>query len=257
MHVSSQQVQKEATRVYRGVEKILFGDGDNIKFKKFSTQRIISGKSPTNGIQLYDQFHNYLPKRANRTYKINHILWCGHWFMLNINYEDEYIAESLNHDVSYCEIIRSAFNDGWHYYINVYLAGDAPLKHPSGTSTMGIDPGTSTFAAVSETKVLLKELAPNVGKYEKKIYEVQEHIDRSKRKSNPENYNEDGTIKKGKHTWKYSNSCKKAIRKLRTLHRKKAAYVKQSHEILANEIIQDSNTFYVEDMNYIRIGKMF
>ena len=129
MHVSSQQVQKEATRVYQGVIRVLFSDGEDLSIKKFSKQRTISGKSPTNGIQLYDQYHDYLPKNVDRNGRIDHVLWCGHWFKLDINYADEYVVKSLNHKVSYCEITRLAFNDGWHYYVNIYLQGDAPLKY--------------------------------------------------------------------------------------------------------------------------------
>lgn len=255
MHVTSTQVQKEASRVYRGVEKVLFGDGKDLKIKKFSEQHTIGGKSATNGVCLYDKYHDFLPKKTNRIGKINHVLWCDHWFKLNINYSDEYIIESLNHNVSYLEIARLAFNDGWHYYVYIYLDGDAPLKYKTGNSTIGIDPGTSTFAAASETKIFLRELAPNVAKYEKKIQEVQKHIDRSKRQANPQNYNDNGTIKKGKHKWKYSKSCKRALRKLRTLYRKKAAYIKQCHEMLADEVIQDSNAIYVEKINYQGLAK--
>ena len=254
-HVSSQQVQKEVTRVYRGVEKVLFGNGETLNFKKVNNQHTICGKSPTNGIQLYTKNHDYLPKKIDREGKTDCILWCGHWFKLEINYNDQYVTESLNHDVSYCEISRLAFNDGWHYYVNVYLKGVAPKKLIIGQSTMGIDPGTSTFAGVSESKVFLRELAPNVTNYEKKINKVQKQIDRSKHQTNPENYNKDGTIKEGKHKWNLSKNCKRSIWRLRTLHRKKAAYVKQSHEILVDEIIQDSCIFIVEKMSYQSLAK--
>ena len=254
-NVSSQQVQKEATRVYQGVEKVIFSDGETLNFKNSVNQRTISGKSPTNGIQLYTRNHDYLPKKANREGKIDHILWNGHWFKLKINYDDQYVSEALSHEVSYCEIVRLAFNDGWHYYVNVYLKDDAPLKYIPGQSTMGIDPGTSTVAGVSETKVVLRELAPEVTKYDKEIHKLQRHIDRSKRQLNPNNYNNDGTIKKGKHKWMFSKNCRRAIQKLRTLYRKKAAYVKQSHEMLANEIIKNSCVFFVEKMNYKALAK--
>lgn len=34
-------------------------------------------------------------------------------------------------------------------------------------------------------------------------------MDRSRRATNSQNYNEDGTIKKGRKTWRYSNHYKK------------------------------------------------
>ena len=48
--VSSHQVQKEATRVYAGVKKVLFEDGDDIHFKKWAEFHTIGGKSATNGV---------------------------------------------------------------------------------------------------------------------------------------------------------------------------------------------------------------
>ena len=40
----------------------------------------------------------------------------------------------------------------------------------------------------------LEELAPNAIQYEKKIQKISQGMDRSRRISNPNKYNEDGTI---------------------------------------------------------------
>ena len=41
-------------------------------------------------------------------------------------------------------------------------------------------------------------------------------MDRSRRATNSQNYNEDGTIKKGRKTWRYSNHYKKLKENLNT-----------------------------------------
>ena len=51
-HLSSQQVQKEAARVYAGVKKVLYSDGKDIHFKRSFDFHTISGKSNTNGIKF-------------------------------------------------------------------------------------------------------------------------------------------------------------------------------------------------------------
>lgn len=61
---------------------------------------------------------------------------------------------------------------------------------------MGIDPGVSTIAAVSDTACILEELAPDADVYEKQIHKLEQHMDASKRISNPDNFNPDGTVKK-------------------------------------------------------------
>ena len=74
-------------------------------------------------------------------------------------------------------------------------------------------------------------------------------MDRSKRSTNPDNYNEDGTIKKQgnkKVIWNKSNHYIKYQNELRELYRKQAAIRRYQHECLANYIISLDNKMYVE-----------
>ena len=50
--LSSQQVQKEASRVWAGTREVLFGDGEDIHFKKYMDFDTIPGKSNTNGVKF-------------------------------------------------------------------------------------------------------------------------------------------------------------------------------------------------------------
>ena len=192
----------------------------------------------------------------------NPYLDCGNWLGLclkckPISKNDPYKTEALSHDISYCEIKRMMFNNGWHYYVVLYLKGDAPKKLVKiGPNEMGIDPGVSTMAGVSDDKAVLKELAPKSKDYDKQIRKLQQKMDTSKRISNPNKYNQDGTINKSnRDRWVYSNTYRKNRRQLKCVYRKKSAYTKQSHEELANELLEDSSTFFVEDMNYAALGK--
>ena len=234
-HLSSQQVQKEADRVYCGISKVLYSGGKRLHYKKLSDTTTICGKSASNGGKLYDAYHDYLPKSHDRSRLHDGFLWCGRYFWLDIDYSDPDIAGALNGGVSYCEVKRLFFDDGWHYYLNIYLKGEAPRRHAVGSGTMGIDYGTSTLTAVSEDKAMLRELAPNAGAYEKNIYKLQRKVDRSKRKLNPDNYNPDGTAKKGRRRWALSKNCRRYLNRIKALHRKKAAYVRQCHEEMAND----------------------
>ena len=76
--LSSQQIQKEATRVWHSVEKYLFGNGKSIHFKKYRDFDTIGGKSNKNGMRFdKDSFtaiwmgHGYridCPKRSSQDY---------------------------------------------------------------------------------------------------------------------------------------------------------------------------------------------
>lgn len=244
--LSSQQIQKEATHVYAGVEKVLFGEGKELHFKKYEDFDTVSGKSNKNGAKF--------DKASFSVEWIGMTLRCR---KPRTEKEREYAERALTDAISYCDIERKMFPNGWHYYVILYLKGDAPKKISGpGKGTMGIDPGTSTIAAVSDTKVVLRELAPETSRYNRKIVTLLRRMDLSKRVSNPGKYNSDGTVNKGnRERWVFSRTYQKNHRKLRSLYRQKAAYIKQSHEELCNELLLDSSEFIVEDMAYKRLQK--
>ena len=83
-------------------------------------------------------------------------------------------------------------------------------------------------------------------------------MDRSRRATNPDNYNEDGTIKKQgnrKTVWNKSNHYLKYQDELKELYRKQADVRKYQHECLANEIISLGDNIYVEKMNFQGLAK--
>ena len=83
-------------------------------------------------------------------------------------------------------------------------------------------------------------------------------MDRSRRATNPNNYHEDGTIKKQgnkKVVWKKSNHYMKYQNELKELYRKQADIRKYQHECLANYIVSLGNKVYVEKMNFVGLGR--
>ena len=134
-----------------------------------------------------------------------------------------YVWESLKGKISYCNIKRLMFSSGWRYYAEIVVSGAAPTRVSIGTSTMGIDPGVSTIAGVSEDACVLEELAPNAIQYEKKIQKISQSMDRSRRISNPNKYNEDGTINRSnRDPWKYSKNYSKNVPTVKIIVSKKA-----------------------------------
>ena len=238
--LSSQQIQKEATRVWRGAEAVIFGNGEDIHFKKYRNFNTICGKSNTNGVKFHKDSCA--------------IEWLGLAIKCIVPEDDLYISEALDADISYCEIKRQMFPNGWHYYVIVYLKGDAPGKIREvgdRDNVTGVDIGTSSVATVSDDYVTLKELAPDVRKYNKRIEKLLQHLDTSKRISNPKKFKADGTIDKSNHDrWVFSKTYLKNQDRLKSLYRQKAEYIRQSHERMINDLLKDSVTFVVEDMSF-------
>lgn len=254
--VSSQQVQKEVARVIDGVDDVLYGSGKELHFKKLSQTDTICGKSPTNGIRYFDNSHtSYYPKRIIPKFYAE-IEYLGLQIEVTADFSDPYISQSLQGDISYCEIKRIMFENGWHYYVNLYIKSPAPKKNILvPVAEQGMDLGVSTVATVSDNNAILEELAPKSSAYEAKIKKLQKKIDVSKRVSNPGNFNNDGTCKSGHLGWNYSKNCLRKMKKVSLLYRKKASYVEHSHYILANKVLKNGNIIYTEEMNFRLLQK--
>ena len=237
--LTSHQVQKIANFVYNSVEKVLYSTGKTIHIRKYNQFNIISQKTTTNGLKLINNnlqiFEEIIPIKYKNT---------------------DYEHESLNHKLKYLELVRIEFNNGYDYYVNFVLDGQAPLKFDKDKLETGIDLGVSTVAAVNKTACTFEELAPKCKEYNKKINTIQKNIDKSLHTTNPDLYNEDGTIKKGsKGKFVKSKHCKYLDRKRRVLYRKKKAYTLCKHNESLNKIIKDSNVIKIEDMNFQRLAK--
>ena len=240
-YLDSKVVQCISKRVYKSVDSVLYGNGKYIHFKKYGDLDTI--ETDTNFNKL--KYENGILIFNDLKIKVR-----------NNSLNNPYIRESLNNTVKYCRIKRLPFYTGYHYYVQLVIKGYPPSKgREIGKGDVGIDIGTSTIALSAKDTVILEELAPLNNKYVKEIKYLQQKMDRSKRSLNKDNYNTDGTIKKGKLKWVFSKSYRKVRMRLKTLFRKRSAYIKQCHEVLSNKIITLGNNFYIEDMNFSALQK--
>jgi hypothetical protein len=247
-NISSHQAQKEAERVLAGVEAVLFGSGKELHFRPLSQATTLCSKSPKNGVAF---------DRENMTFR-----WIKDTFRLKTPDPDNtYIMQALYPDgtaplpISYCEIKRLIFPNGWHYYLVLYVKGTAPQKHPIGSGTAGIDPGTSTMAVDAGEQVLLRELAPCAKEYVAAMKKTLKAMDRSRRDSNPDCFDSMDRAVRGKYPRNKSRRYRQLERKYQSLCRRKAAYIRQSHCILANEVLALADDILVEHMDYRGLGR--
>lgn len=245
-HISSHQAQKEAERVMAGVDKIIFESAKELHFKPITSATTVCSKSPANGVSF---------NRENMTFR-----WMKETFDLEpVDKNNLYVIQALYPNgtaplaISYCEIKRMMFRNGWHYYLNVYVNGIPPQKHFIGFGKAGIDPGTSTMAISAEHKTMLRELAPNTNRYTKRLKDTLKAMDKSRRASNPANYDSEGRSIKGCRNWVNSTRYKELVRKYKSLYRQKSLYIRQSHYILADEVVAQADNIIVEHMDYSQL----
>ena len=151
-------------------------------------------------------------------------------------------------------------------YIHITIEGLAKpkydkfgnIKHKLGKGIVGCDIGTQTIAYTSDTEVGLKNLAErgtSITINERKERLIYRAMDRSRRATNQENYNTDGTIKKGKKTWKYSNRYKKLKAKDAELCRINAVNRQLAINEDANDLRSLGDAFVTEPKNAGRLMK--
>ena len=243
--------QKIATNLWKSYDKFFYENGEKIHYKKYGNLNSLEGKSNRTGIR----------------FKNNMILWNGLKIPVIIDYDNYYEYQAIQSDISYCRIIRKYVRNKYKYYVQIVFKGNPPvkvdtetgeIKHCIGQGDIGIDIGTSTIAYSSSTDVKILELADNVQNIENEKRRLLRKMDRSRRATNPNNYNEDGTIKKQgskKVTWNKSNHYTKYQNELKELNRKQADVRKYQHECLANQIISLGENVYVETMNFSGLAK--
>lgn len=259
-NLGSTSRQKIALRVYESLSKVLYNNGKKMHFKKFGQILSIEGKSNKTDIRLVDgqfQYGKYEPVK------------------LRIKKQDLFLQETLKYiedgkvKISFCRLIKKYIKGKVKYYLQVVLKGEMPPKRNSdgtfrrepnkSTGRVGIDNGTSTMAIVSNKKVILAELAKNIEKYNSEIKFLSQKLERSRRLSNPNNFNEDGTVKKNtksqKLEWIRTKNYIRILYKLKDAYRRKSVYVRETHCQLANEIISLGDEFYVEKVNYSALAK--
>ena len=246
-NIDSFTAQKIASRVWVAINTNLFGNGEKVHFKK-------------KNIGL-----NSLEGKANRTgirYNIenNLFLWNGLKIPTMLDINNNYEINALRNKICFCRIKRKFVRGKYKYILQLVLEGIPPIKvdkstgeikNDIGQGKIGIDIGTRTIAYVSDYNCELLELAPRVQNIESQKRRIQRYMDRSKRSMNPNNFIENGTIKRCvKLEWNFSNRYIKAKNILKDLYRKQTDIRQLDHNILANEILKNGNIVYVETMNY-------
>ena len=271
-YIDSNTSQTIAAEVFKGVEKILYGNGQELHHKRLLDVTSISGKSNKQGIRFVASFHDDLHSKKPKDGKYNKsqikkmgrkhefasgmFVWGNLQIPVNVPKEDTYAREALKNPIKFCRIIRKMIGSRWHYYVQIVFKGTPPKQHEMGTGTVGIDNGPSCFAAVGEQDVKFEPLGVNTDKIDEQIIAIQQAMDRSRRATNPDRYNEDGTIKKGiRKPWVFSKRYKVLRRRLKGLYERRARIKKINAERIANELLAMGDNFISEPLNYSALKK--
>ena len=250
-NIDSATAQKIATTLWKSYEKLFYGNGKKVYYKKYGELNSLEGKSNKIGIRIIN----------------NTLIWNGLKIPVLIDYNNHYEYQAMQCNICYNRIIRKYVRNKYKFYVQIVFKGNPPvkvdtktgeIKHCIGNGDVGLDIGTRTIAISSQSDVKILELANRVQNIENQKQKLLRKMDRSSRATNPDNYNENGTVKKQgnkKIRWNKSNHYIKYQNKLKELYRKQKDIRKYQHECLANYIISLGNKVYVEKMNFAGLQK--
>ena len=237
------ETQALATRAFNAVEKLRLGKAEHVRFHRMRDGTSFEGKSHTSKLHYCEDD--------------GCIQYGRYKFRLKIKPNDEYAQLCMMDRIKYVRVLKRTIRHKTRWFCQLILEGIPPAKNTVyGNSAGGIDEGTSTIAVVTDHSAHLYELAPECRVDEKKLRRIQRAMDRSRRATNPENFNQDGTIRKGKRlTWKYSKRYLRLRSELQEIHRHLHVIKEISHHRLAREILKEASDLKVETMSMQGLAK--
>lgn len=239
-----------APQVWAAFEKYLFKpEGKKVHFKRFGDVHSLRGYSKAGE-----------SGGAEITFCGTHIRWKNLELPIKLSPDNAYETEMLSRRVKYVRILRKPGKSKDRWYVQLSLEGKpaikydrnaGEIKHPVAHGAVGLDIGPQTLAYSAETTADLVELADQVQNIEQEKRRLQRKMDRSRRSTNPGNYNTDGTIRRGvKLTRNKSKAYCKLQRQLAYLQHTQAETRKRQHTELANYLLSLGDCFYVEEMKW-------
>lgn len=271
----------KAEDIWRGMEKCLYGNGKTIHFSKYGEMPCIRAKQMNRGIPM-SMKDNTLRFKLGKTVfgikitdrfqreEVDAILsYLAEPDIINAKAVGTLLEEAYCIDTyrpCYATLVPKRIRGRYRVYLHLIIEGKAKPKydqvghqrHKYGKGMIGADIGTQTVAYTSDTEVGLKNLSERGNSIQKSERRERLHyraMDRSRRAMNPQNYNEDGTVKKGKKFWRYSNHYKKLKTRHAELCRINAVNRQLAINEDANHLRSLGDTFITEPKNASKLMK--
>ena len=269
---------KVVNRCWLQFKKLMFkSKTKKIKFKKYGFLPSLEGKQAERCIVLKQKqdklYINTLGESFELKIKNNDIYTKNLLELIKVYMNDSENIENINIDrvkngqkpldtyrIIFNRIVIKRIRGKFRFYVQILYEGrpwkldkNGNLKNKQGTGRIGIDYGTSTIAVVSESKVIYKNLAEeanNLKHLERQLKILQRKMDRSRRSTNPNCFNSDGTYKKGTKIKVKSRNYKKILKQFREINRKLSCIKKYEIGRDANIIRSLGDQIYGEHMNF-------
>lgn len=243
--------------IWRAWDKMLYDyHAKRVSFKRYgeldsfsSRRKVVSGKVYFSGMELHiDTMELSVKLNGKQGANAKFITMPIQYNPKHEDYELWALKGGLT-SVKVVKVVRRLVRSQYKYYVQLTIEGEKPKKGRTlGKGNVGIDIGPTTVAVSGENIASIDKLASKCDNIQAEITRLGRKIDRSRRANNPQNFNEDGTIKRGvRLVWNDSKRYKALKREMVELQRRQAAIRKQQHIDRANALLKEGDTFIVEN----------
>lgn len=111
-NVDSHTTQRIASNLWKAYEKLFYGNGEKIHYKRYGSLNSLEGNTNKTGIR----------------FKNDTILWNGLKIPVVIDYNNYYENQALKLEIAYCRIIRKFVRNKYKYYVQIVFKGTPPIK---------------------------------------------------------------------------------------------------------------------------------
>lgn len=265
--------------IWQKVDKFLFHKGKELRFRKLNDCKSIVCNDK-GGIEFVgDAIQLPGRGRAQKSRLVIPVQLTGREYERKAleNWEERILSRKL---------IRIPWKKGWLYKVQLTFDGSPPKetnedgdpKHKLGKGRVGIDINEYCVAVVGEHGAVLHELAKDSYAPWKKLQEIGQRMEKSRRASNPEMYDSDGQYvradilaknhpecvkvitkedgtKRYIRLWKFSKNYLRLSQQWRFLWGRFTRSKENQHKALANLIMSMGNEFYTEKMNWSQLQR--
>lgn len=280
-NVSSVFALTRAEDIWQSVEKILYSDGQTLHFKKRgdlpeirakqSSRAIVVRSSESGLVFKYKALNFHCKIKSEDTWALaeqDAVLT----YLKDPEFCDAYAISSLEKGMCidtfrpcYASLVCKEIRGRLRVYVHLTIEGNPIQKtkngcarHQYGKGKVGADIGTQTVAYTSSSKVGLENLAERgntIEHSERMERRILRAMDRSRRATNPDNYEPDGTVRRGKKKWVYSNRYLKLKKRYRELCRINAQNRKLACREMANRLRSLGDVLITEPKNAKKLQK--
>lgn len=228
-----------AKRAYGAVSKMMLGKSRNVRFKGRGRLRSLESDGPNHGVRYRNGCLLWrdlvLPVRNHHTggrHGLRH---------------QSLLERALQQRLCFARLIRQRHRSQVRYYVQLVLEGK-PLLMAAGNEHLGIDLNVSSLAYAGENAAALLPIAPGLQEQARHVRRIQRHLNRQRRANNPENYRQDGTIKRGCR-WKLSCRMRVVGDRLADLQRRQADQRQNENGRIANQVVRVGKNLKTEQVS--------